>query len=136
MVLEDREWYREEKRAAHSSRNVSGALIVVVVIAGIVLAGGALKLPRGLQPTFEGHRRTFLGDAKLSLLPGTPSITLRRASLYWPNDRWTAYLAPERSCPGGERTDLPLGEQADVMVVSSTTPGQSGASLGSSRSCS
>jgi uncharacterized protein YkwD len=116
MGLEDREWNRHDGGAGAVRRNLPGALIAVAVIAGVVLAGGALKVLRGPQPSFESHRRTLLGDAKVSLLPGTPSLTLRRKSLYWPDDKWTEYLAPERTCPGGERTDLPLAEQADVMV--------------------
>jgi uncharacterized protein YkwD len=43
-------------------------------------------------------------------------VTLRRDSLYWPHDRWKGYLADEQTCPGGGRTDLPLVEQANVMV--------------------
>ena len=64
-------------------------------------------------PTFEGEHQTFQGDLKVSLLPGLPSITLHRESLYVPNDQWKKYLADEKTCPGGERTDLPLTEQAD-----------------------
>jgi len=116
MGLEDRDWYRKERRTAPLRRNLPGALLVAAVIAGLVLAGGALKVVRGPQPTFERHSRPGLGDTKISLLPGTPSLTLRRESLYWPNDKWTGYLAPERQCPGAERADLPLDEQAEVMV--------------------
>ena len=92
------------------------ALIVAALVGGLVLGGLALKVLHGKQPTFEGEKRTLLGDTKASLLPGTPSLALRRDSLYWPHDTWTAYLADERTCPGGERTDLPLAEQANVMV--------------------
>ncbi len=73
-------------------------------------------LTRSGQPTFEGEKRTVRGDARISLLPGLPSITVRRESLYWPNDKWKAYLADEKTCPGGERTDLPLSQQAETMV--------------------
>lgn len=116
MGLEDRDWYREGKRSVARRREVSGALVIVAVVAGLVAAGGALKLLRGPQPTFGGEKRALRGDTKVSLLPGTSSLTLRRESLYWPDDEWTAYLADEGTCPGGERTDLPLVEQANVMV--------------------
>jgi uncharacterized protein YkwD len=52
----------------------------------------------------------------VSLLPGLALPGLYRDSLYAPGDRWSAYLADESTCPGGERTDLPLDEQANVMV--------------------
>jgi uncharacterized protein YkwD len=116
MGLEDRDWNRRADGRGAVRRSLPGALVVVAVIGGLVAAGGALKLLRGPQPTFEGHSRQLHGDTEISLLPGTPSIKLRRESLYWPNDRWTEYLAPEQTCPGAERTDLPLREQADVMV--------------------
>ena len=116
MGLEDREWYREEPATPRARRDLSGVSIVVALVAGLVIAGGAVKVLRGAQPTFEGHKRTGIGDTRISLLPGTPSLTLRREALYWPDDRWKAYLAPEQQCPGGERTDLPLAEQAEVMV--------------------
>ena len=117
MALEDRDWYRAETQKADSrKRTLPGVLIVIAVVGGLVLAGIALQLTRGNQPTFEGEKRTLHGDTKVSLLPGLPSITLHRESLYWPHDKWTAYLADEKTCPGGERTDLPLDQQADVMV--------------------
>jgi hypothetical protein len=116
MALEDRNWYRAEKRVPARRREITGALVVVAVVVGLVAAGAALKVIRGKQPTFDGEKRELLGDTKLSLLPGTPSLTLRGDSLYWANDKWTAYLADDKTCPDGERTDLPLVEQANVMV--------------------
>src|SRR5262245_9745877 len=110
MGMEDRDWYREEKRRDHP-RPLAGAVVVVAVIVGLVAAGGAVKLIRGKQPTFEGEKRELQRETKLSLIRGTPSATFGRNSLYWPNDKWKAYLAPEQDCPGGERTDLPLAEQ-------------------------
>ncbi len=116
MGLESRDWYREETRNRRPRRETSGVVIVVAVIVGLVAAGAGLKVMRGRQPTFEGHSRHLSGDTRISLLPGTPSITLHRDSLYFPNDKWTAYLADEQTCPGGERTDMPLDQQANVMV--------------------
>jgi len=116
MGLEDREWNQAERQRAARRSELTWTLVVVAVIAGLVVAVVALKLARGKQPTFEGTKRELRGGTKLSLLPGTPSLTLRHESLYWPNDRWQGYLADEKTCPGGERTDLPLDEQANVMV--------------------
>jgi cysteine-rich secretory family protein len=116
MGLENRDWHRGEKPKRRPRRDISGALIVVATVVGLVVAGGVLKMTRGQQPTFEGEKRHLSGDAKISLLPGTPSITLHHDSLYFPHDRWLDYLADEQTCPGGERTDLPLDQQANVMV--------------------
>lgn len=92
----------------------TGGPIVVALVVGLVLAGAALKPMRG--PTLGGEARTVHGDAEASLLPGTPSLTVGWNTLYWPHDKWAAYLAAEQVCPGGERTDLALAEQANVMI--------------------
>jgi hypothetical protein len=68
---------------------MSGALVLAVVIAALFGAAA-------VRHSVEGK--------------------LHDDSLYRPHDRWKSYLADERTCPGGERTDLPLAEQADVMV--------------------
>lgn len=39
-----------------------------------------------------------------------------RAVLYAKNDPWKAYLASERTCPGGERTDLPAAQQLATVA--------------------
>jgi uncharacterized protein YkwD len=114
--VEDRDWYRQGTRTRSSNLPLPGALIVVALIAGLSLAGGVLFMIRGTQPTFEGEKRTVHGDTKVALIPGLPAITLHHESLYWPHDQWTAYLADEKTCPGAERTDLPLAVQAQVMV--------------------
>ena len=116
MGLEGRGWYREEPKPPNRLRQLPGVLVVLALVGGLVLAWGVLRLTSGKQPTFEGEQQTFQGDLKLSLLPGLPSVTLHRESLYVPNDQWKKYLADERTCPGGERTDLPLTEQATIMV--------------------
>ena len=94
----------------------TGIAIVLLAIAAFVIAGGLLGLVRGRPPTIEGEQRRLVGDTKISLLPGLPSITLHGSSLYFPHDQWSAYLAPESTCPGGERTDLPPAQQATTMV--------------------
>ena len=91
-------------------------LVLGVVIAALFAAAAVRHVVDGRQPPVEGERRTLIGDTKVSLLPGLPAITFHNDSLYWPHDRWKAYLADERTCPGAERTDLSLPEQADIMV--------------------
>ena len=48
---------------------------------------------------------------------GSMSATASRAgSLYAKNDPWQSYLANERTCPGGERTDASLGRQQQSLA--------------------
>jgi uncharacterized protein YkwD len=49
-------------------------------------------------------------------LSGTPASGRGRSSLYPPKDPWKRYLAGERACPGGERTDLSAAREAQVMT--------------------
>ena len=85
---------------------VARALAVAALVAALVLGGLAWKGLHG-KPTFEGEKRTMLGSTKGSLLPGTPALTLRRESLYWPHDQWKAYLADERTCPAASAPTSP-----------------------------
>ena len=114
--MQDRDWYRESPPRPGFSTDLSGIRIVAVVLIALAVAGGALRVFRGRQPSFQGEHRTLVGDTKISLLPGLPAITIHGSSLYFPNDQWSAYLADEATCPGGERTDLPLAEQAATMT--------------------
>jgi uncharacterized protein YkwD len=50
------------------------------------------------------------------LVLGGPPLGVDRAGLYPANDPWQRYLADERSCPGAERTDLPVAQQDQVML--------------------
>jgi len=115
--VQDRDWYRQPPtRRPGFGADAAGVRILAVVLGALLLSGVALHVLRGRQPSFSGESRTILPDTKISLLPGLPSLTLHGSSLYYPNDQWSAYLAPEQTCPGGERTDLPLSEQAATMV--------------------
>ncbi len=113
--VHDRDWYRQPPHS-RTARDNTGAIILAVVVGALLLAAGARHLLRGNQPTFEGEHRSLIGDTKVSLLPGLPALTIHGSSLYFPHDQWTAYLAPEQVCPGGERTDLPLDQQATTMA--------------------
>ncbi|HEY5161222.1 MAG TPA: CAP domain-containing protein [Gaiellaceae bacterium] len=64
----------------------------------------------------ELSSKARVADIKFSILPGLPPLTIRKGSPYPANDSWKNYLASERTCPGGERTDLPLAEQANIMT--------------------
>lgn len=93
----------------------------MLVLAGVVAGGlvlAALVRHQLAEPpaTHGGERQTHAGPTTVSILPGLPGITIRGDPLYARNDPWKAYLANERTCPGGEELDLPLAEQAQVMV--------------------
>jgi uncharacterized protein YkwD len=116
MGLESREWSSE--RRARRSGGVSlpmGALIVLGVVGGLLLVG---VLTSRAQPSedYGGTLYTHAEATKISLLPGLPSISVGGDGLYAKDDPWAVYLADEETCPGGERSDRPLGEQADTMV--------------------
>jgi uncharacterized protein YkwD len=116
MAIEDRDWYRETHRPQEGQWLRSPWFLAVAVLAALVIAGVALQLARGKQPTFGGEQQTIHGRTSLSILPGLPALSLGGDGLYPDGDVWQAYLAPERVCPGAERTDLPLSEQADTMA--------------------
>ncbi len=44
------------------------------------------------------------------------ALALSSASLYAKDDQWKSYLADERVCPGGERTDLPPARQVATLI--------------------
>jgi uncharacterized protein YkwD len=93
-----------------------GLLIAVGIIGGLVLAS-SLKWATGpRQATYGGEHSSHQGAAKISLLPGLPGISVGGDGLYAKNDPWKGYLADEQACPGGEKLDAPLDEQANTMV--------------------
>jgi uncharacterized protein YkwD len=77
---------------------------------------GLLAVALGRLELF-GHRSAVSSAA---LTPGLSGAVRRVAFpahpwLYSKDDAWQSYLADEATCPGGERTDLPLDQQARVM---------------------
>ncbi len=118
MGVEDREWYRDEPkpRRALSISPIGGVLIVVGVVAGLVIAGGLHAMTKGSAVSYGGEHASHQGPVKISLLPGLPGISIGGDGLYAKNDPWQGYLADEQTCPGGEKLDAPLDEQATTMV--------------------
>jgi uncharacterized protein YkwD len=94
-------------------RSRVGSIVLLAVLAAVVLAVLWLKWVSFQQSSASSHSSS---EIKLSLLPGMLEITLHKGSLYPANDPWKSYLASEQICPGAERTDLPLNQQADTMV--------------------
>ena len=80
---------------------------VTVAVVGLLAAGLGVG-------TGHDSRGKPIRVVLSSLALAAPATTLSTTSLYAKNDPWKQYLASERVCPGGERTDLPLASQADT----------------------
>ena len=118
MGVEDREWNRDEPKPRHALRvsRLGGGLIVLGVVGGLLIAGALQAMTKGSAATYGGEQRSHQGATKFSLLPGLPGISIGGDGLYAKNDPWKAYLADEQTCPGGEKIDASLDEQANTMV--------------------
>jgi uncharacterized protein YkwD len=115
MGIDDRDWNREPAEAPRPRSHLTWMLLATLVAVLAVLVG--LRARSEAQPSsISGEHQVRMHDTKISLLPGLPPITLHKGSLYPKDDPWQSYLADERTCPGGERTDLPLDRQASVMA--------------------
>ncbi|MGZ4385069.1 MAG: CAP domain-containing protein [Gaiellaceae bacterium] len=111
--VDDRDWYDRSPGRERRSRPGWGVVIVLVgVLLAVVGIQGRLHTN---APDTGGERQSRAGDTKLRLLPGLPALTIHKGSLYPAHDEWESYLADEQTCPGGERTDLPLEQQASIM---------------------
>ena len=111
MQTEGGDWLHDDERAARPDRSPYGRLIIGLLI-GIALV---LTLTRPLAD------RLVLGEGpstgiRLELYPGSPGITLGETSLYPKNDRWSAWLADEETCPGGEETVASSAAQVQVLL--------------------
>ena len=72
-----------------------------------------------LHPGFLGLAlvAVILVSASSAATPRLADATVGvRAVLYAKNDPWKAYLASERTCPGGERTGLPAAQQLATVA--------------------
>jgi uncharacterized protein YkwD len=116
MPVEDRDWYRKEKpRRGHRSMFLA-FLIVTGFLASLAVTGLVVQQLQGPDATYGGSRESVSGSTRISLLPGLPAFTIGGDSPYAKDDPWKAYLADEQACPGGERADAPLPEQANTMA--------------------
>jgi uncharacterized protein YkwD len=119
MAIADRDWNRDtptrKKVTARTSAAAIGAMLVAGLVAGLVLGAAAAHRGARVSSGFGGEATTHAAAARISIL-GLPSITIGNDELYEADDPWKPYLAGEQACPGGERLDLPLARQADIMV--------------------
>ncbi len=86
--------------------------MIIGLLIGIALV---LTLTRPLAD------RMVLGEGpttglRLELYPGSPGITIGEKSLYPENDAWSAWLADESTCPGGESTAVAPDVQVQVLL--------------------
>jgi uncharacterized protein YkwD len=114
MDSEDRDWYQEPPpRSRNGLAGVFALVALLVVLAAVV----GIKWMNRPQPTSaSAEQQSRPGDLELRVVPGLLSLTIKKGSLYPEHDPWKSYLANEETCPGAERTDLPLNQQADIMV--------------------
>jgi uncharacterized protein YkwD len=104
MGIESRDWYREAPTEAVRRRGPSRGFLVALGV--LALAAVALGVRLAGRDDGAGIRIGFGAG---------PEVTVVEASLYPRNDRWSSYLADERTCPGGEDVDAPLDRQLETM---------------------
>lgn len=71
-----------------------------------------LILPGAARPAGDPPLRAVLSSQSAA----AQTARLAGTALYAKNDPWKMYLASERVCPGGERTDRPLASQARTVA--------------------
>ena len=98
---------REGSRSGHS-RFFSMALAGVMAVGLLALALGARAGPGSDAKPI----RIVLSSAGAA----SPARRVSTKALYARDDPWKKYLASERVCPGGERTDLPSKSQAETVA--------------------
>ena len=80
---------------------------------------GAVFLTLALATVGESRGANIgasLGAVRAATTGGQRLLTLSTTSLYAKNDPWMSYLASESTCPGGERTDLPVARQVATVA--------------------
>jgi uncharacterized protein YkwD len=98
---------RGGSRSGHS-RFLRFALAGVLGVSLLALATGV-----------TARQGSGVGPIRIVLSSSAATAPARRVStkaLYAWNDPWKTYLASERVCPGGERTDLPPKRQAEAVA--------------------
>jgi len=115
MAVEDRDWYAQPQPPPPKRFRFGSVYLLVALLVSMLSVVG-LKWVQSGRSDFSGEEQSRVGGVKLTIVPGLASLMIRRGDLYPKDDPWRSYLAGEQTCPGGERTDLPLDEQANIMV--------------------
>src|SRR4051812_43801719 len=99
MGVEDRDWFHEPQTGSPGRGSAVGVVLVALLVAA-----------------FIGWRFDVAPHYRSNVRPAAPVV--ESPPLYAPDDQWTAWLAPENVCPGGERADLaPAVEQATMLCL-------------------
>jgi uncharacterized protein YkwD len=115
--IEDRDWYRAKTEASRGRRKaISGFAILAAIVVGLVASGILKRQLEGPAAKYGAERKSYSSGTRVSVLPGLPDITIGGDSLYPKDDPWRTYLADDRTCPGGERSDAPAAAQAETMT--------------------
>jgi uncharacterized protein YkwD len=123
MGVEGRDWYREDARDGRGSRQLSRleigvlALVVVALVTAVsppVRERLGYELPFGLENLLR--KDATPGALRIEPLPGLAGVTLREQPLYASDDPWSAWLADEATCPGGEDRSTTRAAQARTML--------------------
>ena len=119
MGNEDRDWYREERRASRGSqRGVLAGLAIGIVLVLAASPPVSTRLgytpPLGVSKLYPEDRGAQL---QVELLPGTRGIGAPSdASPYPLDDPWREWLAKDETCPRGEDTSAPPAVQVQVLL--------------------
>jgi uncharacterized protein YkwD len=101
---------RERLHRFESTPPVAGIFAMLALVLVLALVGSAARQPAGAA-TGEPTRLVLSSTATAG-----PPRRVGTTALYAKNDPWKHYLASEKVCPGGERTDLPLPRQARTVA--------------------
>lgn len=97
----------------------SGVRVLAGILCGAVIALGLAASSAGADRGAGSRAGSGAGLTRAlssSLAPRGRALALSTTSLYAKNDPWKAFLASERVCPGGERTDLPVARQVSIVA--------------------
>jgi uncharacterized protein YkwD len=117
--VESRDWYREEHRKSRRPRTsrwllvaLAAAALTLIAISPPVTKRLGYEPPLGIGDVFDKEPASI----SRQLFPGGPTIKTYEAPLYVRNDPWKKWLAPESTCPGGERTDGSRAAQTRTLL--------------------
>ena len=104
---------RSGRRTPDGSRSGHSRFLRLVLTGALaaVLLALVLGVPARPGSSAEPFRLVLASSAAAS-----PTRSISTRALYAKNDPWKRYLASERVCPGGERTDLPPTRQARTVA--------------------
>jgi uncharacterized protein YkwD len=119
MGLESRDWYREESRRAstRSPRVSLGAGFAAACICALLLVlSPTVRARLGFELPFGLERVTTRETPGALAFRPWPMRAAPARPLYAKDDPWRAWLADERTCPGGEDADRSAASQTLTLL--------------------